>query len=58
MPFGEPLVIAAELVEFLLLRIVLGLGPTRLGSERLAHAGFALAAPGGKVRGVNSFAPQ
>ena len=53
---GEALVLAAELLYFLLLRIPFGLGAALVRGQALEHAGLPLATPSDQVRGVKTFA--
>ncbi len=53
--FGEALVLAAELLHFLFLRIPLGLGPALMRGQALENAGLPLATPSDEVRGVQAF---
>jgi hypothetical protein len=55
---GEVLVLAAELLHFLFLRIPLGLGTALVRGQALENAGLPFATPSGQVRGVKAFAPQ
>jgi hypothetical protein len=54
--FSEALVLAAELLHFLLLRVPLGLGTALVRSQTLENAGMPLATPGDEVREVKAFA--
>jgi hypothetical protein len=53
---GEALVLAAELLQFLLLRIPLRLRTALVRGQALENAGLALTTPSDEVRGVKAFA--
>src|SRR5437764_5146026 len=53
---GETLVLAAELLHFLFLRVPLGLGTALMRGQSLENTGLPLATPGDEVRGVKAFA--
>jgi hypothetical protein len=55
---GETLVLPAELLHFLLLRVAFGLRAALERSQALENAGLPFAAPGGQVRGVKAFAAE
>ena len=56
--FSQPLVLAAELLEFFGRRIDLGLGPAGPGREALRDAGAAFLAPMGEVGGIETLPAQ
>jgi hypothetical protein len=53
---GQALVLPAEFLHFLFLRIAFGLGAALVGSQALENGGFPLATPCDQVRGVKAFA--
>jgi hypothetical protein len=53
---GQALVLPAEFLHFLFLRIPFGLGTALVRSQALENAGLPLATPGDQVRGVKTFA--
>jgi hypothetical protein len=55
---GQALVLPAEFLHFLFLRIAFGLGAALVRSQALENAGLPLATPGDQVRGVKAFAAQ
>ena len=57
-PLGEALVLAAELLEFRIEGMVLGLGAALAGGEGLEDAGLAFAPPGDEMGGVQALAAQ
>jgi len=55
---GQALVVLAELLYLLILRIAFGLGAALVRGQALENAGPPLATPGGQVRGVKIFTAQ
>ena len=53
---GQALVLPAEFLHLLFLRIAFGLGAALVRSQALKNAGLPLATPGDQVRGVKAFA--
>src|ERR1019366_1047618 len=54
----QALVLPAELLHFLLLRIAFGLGAALERGQAFENASLPLTTPGGQVRGVKSFATK
>ena len=55
---GQALVVPAEFLHFLFLRITFGLGAALVRGQSLENAGLPLATPSDQVRGVKTFAAQ
>src|SRR5205085_4625751 len=53
---GQALVLPAELLHFLFLRIPFGLGAALVRGQALENAGLTFATPSDEVRGVKAFA--
>jgi hypothetical protein len=53
---NESLILPAEFLHFLFLRIPFGLGTALLRSQTLENAGLPLTPPSDEVRGVKTFA--